>query len=813
MTLYDYRSQSPLRRGEFRLLRLHPGVGDAELECNLLKRSLPTDDDREPNGIANDLHPPTPEPYDALSYTWGAKGQHCQIKILESGESHSMEIRPNLKAALLCFRLPSAHRHLWVDALCVDQAHQEEKSAQVSMMFRIFDTANTVCVWLGEEADESTRAMKFIQNNLKPDEFDKSVEDPSLLKEWLALSALIRRPWFSRRWIIQEIALAKKATVYCGCAHLDWEEFANAVSLLVHSKENVQQLLRKSSEYCDHPDCFGDVSQSAAARLIEASDNMFRKSEKGHILERLLSLEELMSSLSAFEASDPRDVLYAILWLARDARPGFRGRGDGMYLDAQSALSRAPAYTESPISSTNNFEVSIDAGGQFEAIQMRKRALSDITYNARSSKRPSIDYQPYSLIPQILVSPDIEFDPAVNQHVETMNNQTVNGHHGHENPMQIENNLGPRPVHLHIPSSQASVDSSCSTRGDSDRSTRADSVERREGLAIKIARSLRARRQKNRIPVDYNKSVLQVCQDVLKFIFTRSDSLDMLCRPWAPTGFNLPSWMRPVSENTFATEKNGVYRRVNADPLVGKPWPSPNLYRAAHSIPADWKFDTEVDESLNVQGFVLDTIQKKSSAARAGIIPSDWNKIAGWEDTGSPPPETFWRTLVGNRDFASHRPPRHWRKACQDAFSLRTSGGDLDIKEAVAYKCPKFVQQYLGRVKCTVWSRRLAVLDHISVKESLCLVPISAKKGDKVCILYGCNVPVVLRDRSRGKRGCCGCWGNGHECGCRNCITLPVGGPTRYELIGECYVHGMMDGEALAYKQKNKIKGENFDIR
>ncbi|KAL2368276.1 hypothetical protein BDBG_17832 [Blastomyces gilchristii SLH14081] len=225
--------------------------------------------------------------------------------------------------------------------------------------------------------------------------------------------------------------------------------------------------------------------------------------------------------------------------------------------------------------------------------------------------------------------------------------------------MLPEKNVGPPPIHLHIPSTQGSVDSNQSPRGDSDRSSRTDSVEPREVLAIKIARSLQAKQRKNRIPVDYNKSVLDVYKNVLRFIFTRSDSLDMLCRPWAPAGLNLPSWMRPVSDNPFATERHGVYRRVNADPLVGKPWPSPNLYRAAHSIPADWKFDPDVNESLNVQGFVLDAVRKKGSAARAGVIPSDWNTIAGWDNSSSPPPETFWRTLVGNRDFSSHKPPRH----------------------------------------------------------------------------------------------------------------------------------------------------------
>lgn len=38
-------------------------------------------------------------------------------------------------------------------------------------------------------------------------------------------------------------------------------------------------------------------------------------------MEKLFSLEALMSSLSAIESTDPHDTLYAILWLANDAHP------------------------------------------------------------------------------------------------------------------------------------------------------------------------------------------------------------------------------------------------------------------------------------------------------------------------------------------------------------------------------------------------------------------------------------------------------------------------------------------------------------
>jgi len=50
------------------------------------------------------------------------------------------------------------------------------------------------------------------------------------------------------------------------------------------------------------------------------------------------------------------------------------------------------------------------------------------------------------------------------------------------------------------------------------------------------------------------------------------------------------------------------------------------------------------------------------------------------------------------------------------------------------------------------------------------------EKDHIVCIFFGCSVPVVLKpvDDAAGKY---------------------------YEMIGECYVHGMMDGEAVADRE------------
>ena len=34
-----------------------------------------------------------------------------------------------------------------------------------------------------------------------------------------------------------------------------------------------------------------------------------------------------------------------------------------------------------------------------------------------------------------------------------------------------------------------------------------------------------------------------------------------------------------------------------------------------------------------------------------------------------------------------------------------------------------------------------------------------------------------------------------------------------YKLIGECYVHGMMDGEAFTYKPKSRTPEQAFELR
>jgi hypothetical protein len=74
-------------------------------------------------------------------------------------------------------------------------------------------------------------------------------------------------------------------------------------------------------------------------------------------------------------------------------------------------------------------------------------------------------------------------------------------------------------------------------------------------------------------------------------------------------------------------------------------------------------------------------------------------------------------------------------------------------------------------------NRRLLVTDDGYVG----LGPIKARQGDHICILYGCSVPLVFREIKGG-----------------------------FSLVGEAYVHGFMDGEALALVNEGRLKEKEW---
>ncbi|KAL8945460.1 MAG: hypothetical protein Q9211_000025 [Gyalolechia sp. 1 TL-2023] len=181
---------------EFRILVLSAGESSDGLCGELVKASV------DDVGIH----------YTALSYTWGEPGGPAFI-ILNNG--HRLSITRNLEAALRQFRLRTDPFRLWVDAICINQADHDEKRSQVGMMRSIYIAAHETWVWLGPSSTDSDDAMdtvqRFLHRNLSHDELSLVSREA-----WNGVGNLMRRTWWTRVWVIQEVLSSNQVYAWCG---------------------------------------------------------------------------------------------------------------------------------------------------------------------------------------------------------------------------------------------------------------------------------------------------------------------------------------------------------------------------------------------------------------------------------------------------------------------------------------------------------------------------------------------------------------------------------------------------------------------
>jgi hypothetical protein len=134
--------------------------------------------------------------------------------------------------------------YLWIDALCINQSDNDEKSHQVNLMSQIYEKASRVFVWLGCDDESTEDAMKMIvglasRHSVTSDADSKDATMPNAgasEQQWQALSQFFARSWFRRAWIIQEAALAQECTVVCGSHTVKWKTLVEASQMLATTR-------------------------------------------------------------------------------------------------------------------------------------------------------------------------------------------------------------------------------------------------------------------------------------------------------------------------------------------------------------------------------------------------------------------------------------------------------------------------------------------------------------------------------------------------------------------------------------------------
>ncbi len=237
--------------------------------------------------------------YGALSYAWG--DPHDTRAIFVNGRS--TKVTRSLYTALLRLRQETMSTRLWVDAICINQEDDDEKTHQVQQMRDIYAKAKTVMSWAGEEDEMTPLVFKAIA--YFADRWELGDQYGSNRLEVVghsvdALRAFFNRPYFQRVWVIQEIAVAKKATISCGYHSIRLEKFQSACEWLRRRTFNSSR-----TEIPQTPWILG-ATRSLLQQIPDQCD--------------LLSL---LGTTRRYLASDPRDKVFALLGMANlhgDAR-------------------------------------------------------------------------------------------------------------------------------------------------------------------------------------------------------------------------------------------------------------------------------------------------------------------------------------------------------------------------------------------------------------------------------------------------------------------------------------------------------------
>lgn len=235
--------------------------------------------------------------YEALSYTWG--NSKSKKKILMNGKT--VAVTENLQSALEHLRLESDPRIIWIDALCINQNDTKERTHQVREMHQIYSRATNVLVWLGPEENHSDLALTLIKeagaSHAIGTTFTELINTAPDLQR-TALDNLLKRQYWHRVWIIQEIGLARHIKVHCGRLSIDW----SYVALFFFRLQNLGRRVDGSF--------LQDIRRSMPANL----QPIWRFCHQNSIN---ITLRSLLGASLHSVCQDPRDKIYGLLALVR----------------------------------------------------------------------------------------------------------------------------------------------------------------------------------------------------------------------------------------------------------------------------------------------------------------------------------------------------------------------------------------------------------------------------------------------------------------------------------------------------------------
>jgi len=181
-----------------RLVTLKPGPWSADIECDMTVVRL---------GGAK-----SPS-YETISYVWGDPTIQHPIRL----NGYEFNVTENLWLALRRLRRPSEPRVMWIDAICINQEDDNEKSDQVGMMGDIYRGCQKCTIWLGEDTMGTGKLASELFGMFASGKCLSKMEcfskgkllgtSQKYMEHMEAGMRVFELPWWQRVWVIQELSL------------------------------------------------------------------------------------------------------------------------------------------------------------------------------------------------------------------------------------------------------------------------------------------------------------------------------------------------------------------------------------------------------------------------------------------------------------------------------------------------------------------------------------------------------------------------------------------------------------------------------
>lgn len=632
-------------------------------------------------------------------------------------------IRPNLEALLRRFRRLPGPKIFWVDAICIDQGNNHEKGHQVRNMDKIYRDKNLL-IWLGEPTENTDMAIDLLDalaNCYTTDgldtpkriqarkDFNTQVQDVPSLK---AFVEVIRRPWFTRRWIVQEFVLSNHKHAFIGNREFCFQP----VVTLCHHLKKLPGLAPGGQEKTT---C-RDAGHASGAKMhgfpapildpVESLDrlfNVFSAVMKADTAS--LTLERLLDNFASFESVDPRDGIYAFLSMASDV-----GEKDWI-----------PDYSENNTASKVYEKATFHIMSRANCLDIICRRVHDFRFGRSVSHRSS--WIPW-FGPQ-----RIEFWPG---HFHTI--------HGYNTKSLAT--FGQRLVTL------------------------------RDGQAGHHFSTKCECHDCGKLHVVHRQHGCDGCKERIQG--TGYKCLDCPDFDYCYRCIGLSTSDHDTSHR-FEIFNRAVYSASGSSAPYNNPYSSPSWLDPCPCGPSCNHATT-----LGVPGFLVDSVQgvekggsvEYKARGRTLCMPVDeWQNLPGMKEVGGLDidgqlGDKFFRAFTGNRRVVDgricHIPDGHMR-CFKQGFTTESRPVSEDTSDLVGSAA--FMLSNMRRF--------------VTTERSLGFVPAMTQVGDRIAILIGCSVPVVIR-------------------------PFPGYEEPKWWLVGECYIDGLMEGEYMETARERRLSPE-----